>query len=97
MHSCTDEPEIPDGIAIIGSDDALNKYFMLYFDERGVSRKYDAKLLKNGLVWARDDPKFRQRMTITIATDGRSMEGKGRMAKSGRPWENDLQISFSRK
>jgi hypothetical protein len=26
---------------IFGSDDATGEYFMLYFDERGVSRKYD--------------------------------------------------------
>jgi hypothetical protein len=38
MHSEIDEPEIPSGIAIIGSDDATDEFFMLYFDERGVSR-----------------------------------------------------------
>jgi hypothetical protein len=97
MQSSIEEPEIPDGIAIFGSDDALNKYFMLYFDERGVSRKYDVKLLKNGLVWTRDDPKFRQRFKVTIATNGLAMDGRGRMSRDGGPWENDLHLSFSRK
>jgi hypothetical protein len=35
MRSKIDEPEIPDGIAIFGSDDALGTVHMLYFDERG--------------------------------------------------------------
>src|SRR5436190_8828471 len=40
MHSAIEEPGIPTGIAIFGSDDATGELFMLYFDERGVSRKY---------------------------------------------------------
>src|SRR5688572_5698541 len=53
MHSEIDEPEIPSGIAIFGSDDAAKKFFMLYFDERGVSRKYDVSLSDNVLTWWR--------------------------------------------
>ncbi|MGP8267955.1 MAG: DUF1579 family protein [Beijerinckiaceae bacterium] len=41
MRSEIDEPEIPSGLAIFGSDNATGEYFMLYFDERGVSRKYN--------------------------------------------------------
>lgn len=96
MHSHIDEPGFPDGIAVFGSDAALNKYFMLYFDERGVSRKYDVKMLRQGLVWSRDDPRFRQKFTISIATEGCTMDGKGRMSKAGGPWEDDLHLSFSR-
>src|SRR5262245_33421867 len=44
MHSEIDEPGIPSSIAIFGSDDATEEYFMLYFDERGVSRKYEVTL-----------------------------------------------------
>jgi len=40
MHSEIEEPGIPSGIAIFGSDDATGEYFMTYFDERKVSRKY---------------------------------------------------------
>src|SRR5581483_8711010 len=44
MYSEIDEPGVPTGIAIFGSDDATKEFFMLYFDERGVSRKYEAML-----------------------------------------------------
>jgi hypothetical protein len=39
MHSEIDEPGIPSGVAVFGSDDSADVWFMLYFDERGVSRK----------------------------------------------------------
>jgi hypothetical protein len=41
MRSRIDEPEIPSGIAIFGTDDTTDECSMLYFDERGVSRRYD--------------------------------------------------------
>jgi hypothetical protein len=81
MHSEIDEPEIPSGIGIIGSDDATDEFFMLYFDERAVSRKYNVSFEKNVLTWWRDTPEFSQRFTITISTDGRTMVGTGRMKK----------------
>jgi hypothetical protein len=40
MHSEIDEPGIPSGIAIFGSDDTTGEISMLHFDERGVSRRY---------------------------------------------------------
>src|SRR5260221_12840083 len=49
MYSETKEPGVPSGIAIFGSDDDVETYFMLYFDERGVSRKYEVTLRDN--IW----------------------------------------------
>src|SRR5882724_9048808 len=42
MRSEIDHPKFPDGVAIFGSDDEAQTYYMIYFDERGISRKYDA-------------------------------------------------------
>ena len=45
-----DEPEIPNGVAILGTDDAhSNAGAMLYFDDRGVSREYRWTI--SGSVW----------------------------------------------
>src|SRR6478609_7885638 len=41
MRSEIDEPEIPSGIAIFGTDDETGECSMIYFDERGVSRHYE--------------------------------------------------------
>lgn len=49
MHSEINEPGIPSGIAIFGSDETSKEFFMLYFDERGVSRKLEVTLHDN--IW----------------------------------------------
>ena len=36
MRTRIDEPEIPSGISIFGTDDATHACSMIYFDERGV-------------------------------------------------------------
>lgn len=95
MRTEIDEPGIPSGIAIFGSDDAAKHYFMLYFDERGVSRKYDVTMSGNQLMWWRDNPGFSQRATITIE-DANRMVSKGEMARDGGTWENDLALTYTR-
>ena len=96
MRSQIDEPEIPSGTAVFGSDDATGECSMLYFDERGVSRKYDVSLRDNVVRWWRDSPDFSQRFTGTIADDGRTIVGKGEMSKDGAPWEGDLNLTYRR-
>jgi len=56
MRQEIDEPQFPDGVAIIGSDDS-GKFSMTYFDERGVSRARSgdalATIARLALTWAR--------------------------------------------
>jgi hypothetical protein len=94
MRTEIDEPEIPCGIAIIGSDDTAGTFFMLYFDERGVSRKYDVKLDRDQLEWRRDDPEFSQLFTVAIGRD--KMHGLGRMRRKDGDWEDDLSLTYTR-
>jgi hypothetical protein len=96
MRSHIEDERFPDGVAIFGSDDGMGKFFMLYFDERGVSRKYDVRIEGKELQWWRDDPKFSQRTVLTIADDGKSIAGRGEMNKDGKGWEPDLQLTYSR-
>jgi hypothetical protein len=96
MRSEIDEPEIPSGVAIFGSDDAAKTYFMLYFDERGVSRKYDVTMTKNALTWRRDEPSLSQRSTIVVEAGGNKMVGKGEMSRDGAAWEGDLSLTYVR-
>ena len=96
MRSEIDEPKIPSGIAIFGSDDEAQKSFMLYFDERGVSRKYDVTMTRNQLEWSRADPSFSQRFIIAIEDDGNKMIGKGEMSRDGKAWERDLSLTYVR-
>jgi len=96
MHSEIDEPEIPSGIAIFGTDDATGECFVLYFDERGVSRRYEVTFHDDGWQWSRTTPEFSQRMVGAIAADGRTMTSRGEMSRNGAPWEPDLELTYTR-
>ena len=96
MHSGIDEPDIPSAVAIFGSDDVTGEYFMLYFDERGVSRQYNVALRDNTWKWWRNAPGFSQRFTGIISDDGRTIAGKGQLSKDGASWEGDLELTYTR-
>lgn len=96
MRSEIDEPEIPSGVAVFGSDDAAKTYSMLYFDERGVSRKYEVTMTANRMTWRRDEAGFAQRSSIEIGDDGNTMVSKGEMSRDGAAWEDDLSLTYVR-
>ncbi|GCE29827.1 hypothetical protein KDA_53110 [Dictyobacter alpinus] len=95
MHSEIDDPHFPDGIALFGSDDMAKTYFMLFFDERGISRKYDVTMTGNQLKWWRDEPSFSQRFTMIIE-DNHKMVSTGEMSREGAAWEKDLALTYVR-
>lgn len=96
MRSQIDEPEIPSGIAIFGTDDATGACSMLYFDERGVSRRYESSLRDNEWRWWRNAPDFSQRFVGTIAVDGRTIVSRGEYSRDGEHWEPDLALTYTR-
>ena len=96
MHSKMEDPDIPEGVAIFGTDDDEGTSTMLYFDVRGVARTYDVTMDADGFTWSRDSAKFAQSFRVTIAKDGRSMEGVGTMKKEGGEVEPDLRLSYAR-
>jgi hypothetical protein len=96
MHSDIDEPGIPSGVAILGCDDSTKECSMLYFDERGVSRKYEWTFVGNVWKWWRNAPGFSQRFTGTIIEDGHTLVGKGELSKDGSTWERDLELTYTR-
>lgn len=96
MRSEIDEPQIPSGIAIFGSDDVHKSISMLYFDERKVSRHYEVSIKGNVLRWWRNAPDISQRYTLTIANDGQTLRGVGEMSKDGGAWGPDLELTYTR-
>jgi hypothetical protein len=91
-----DDPRFPAGISIFGSDDEAGTLFISYFDERGISRKYDVALEPDGFVMERRDPKFAQRMTFRIEDGGNRIVSSGEMSREGGAWEADLSLIFER-
>ncbi|MFZ0544045.1 MAG: hypothetical protein WAM60_01310 [Candidatus Promineifilaceae bacterium] len=96
MHSEIDDPRFPNTIAIIGSDDSEEEYYMLTFDDRGVSRKYEVTLRDNIWKWWRNAPGFLQRYEGTIVDGGNTIIGKGELSKDGVSWEKDLNLTYNR-
>jgi hypothetical protein len=92
IRSEVDHPEIPDGIEIIGSDDKAGTYYMLHFDERGISRKYDVSITDSQLKWWRDDAEFSQRFTMDIRPG--KLVSSGEMSRAGGEWEQDLSLTY---
>jgi hypothetical protein len=96
MRSEMEHSDIPSAVAVFGSDDAAETFVMVYFDERGVSRKYDVTMAGNRLVWARDEAGFAQRNTLVIDEDGTRMVGAGEMSRAGGAWQGDLSLTYER-
>ena len=100
MRSEIDDPRFPSTIAIFGSDAARDnaeaKYYMLAFDERGVSRKYEVTLHNNIWKWWRDSPGFLQRYEGIIGDGGNTIIARGELSKDGLSWEKDLDLTYKR-
>ena len=96
MRSAIDDPRFPSSVAIIGSDDAEAECYMLTFDERGVSRKYEVTLHNNIWKWWRNAPGFFQRYQGIIGDGGNTIVGNGELSKDGTSWEKDLDLTYVR-
>ena len=90
-----DHPDFPDGIAIFASDDVAGQLFLLHFDERGTSRKYDVEITENEVRWQRDEPSFSQRFVLTVESDTK-LSSRGEMSIKGAAWEGDLSLAYTR-
>lgn len=94
MRSEIDAPDFPSGVALIGSDDA-GIFTMIYFDERRVSRVYEAIVGDDSLTLRRDDPHLSQTITFTPAENG-TLNSVGRLSENGGAGGDDLSQVFSR-
>lgn len=91
------DPEIPEGIALFGTDDEHGTCTLIYFDARGVSRNYTVTFHDDGFTWSRASEKLAQRFRLTIASDGASMLGEGSMQQDGGAWGPDLRLEYGSK
>ncbi|MBA3823789.1 MAG: hypothetical protein H0X24_07785 [Ktedonobacterales bacterium] len=87
---------IPSNIAIFGSDDVADTYSMLYFDARGVSRKFEVTLQGNTWHHWRNAPGFSQRFTGTFADDEQTIIGLWELSEDDVTWQRDLELTYTR-
>ncbi|HYN87601.1 MAG TPA: hypothetical protein VER55_03680 [Ardenticatenaceae bacterium] len=95
-RSEADNPDFPRGESIIGCDNSLGTYSMLYSDSRGVTRLYAMSLSDGEWKLWRDDPSFPQRFTGTFSADGRTIAGRWEKSSDGTSWELDFDGTYTR-
>ncbi len=96
MQTQTEETGFPSNIGIFGSDDASEGCTMLYFDERGVSRKFEATLQDHVWKLLRITPGFSQRFTGTIVDNGDTIRGVWELSEDDATWKRDLELTYTR-
>ncbi len=81
---------------IIGSDDASERYTVLYYDARGVSRVYQMSFGEG--VWTvwRDAPGFFQRFTGTFSHDNTSITARWEKSDDGSTWAHDFDLFYTK-
>jgi hypothetical protein len=79
--------------ALIGWDDTLDEFTMLYADARGVFRNYHMRLTDNTWTVWRDAPGFFQRFVASFADDA-TIEGRWESSVDGTAWEPDFDMVY---
>jgi hypothetical protein len=81
---------------VIGRDDALPGYCVLYSDDREVSRVYHMTL-RRGLwkIW-RDAPGFHQRFEGRITNRGREIHAHWERSTNGKTWIHDFDLTYTK-
>lgn len=91
------QPVPPFSTWIIGRDESIDTYKMLYFDSRGVSRIYEMSF-NDGLwkIW-RNSPGFSQRLTGNISKDGNTILAAWEISTDDSNWEHDFDLTYRRR
>jgi hypothetical protein len=90
-------PSFPWARWIIGRDESEENYSVLYFDDRGVSRKYEMSLA-DGIwkIW-RNAPGFWQRFKGKVSKDGKTIIAHWELSTDGgKTWDHDFDLNYFR-
>lgn len=101
QHTEIPVPEVPDSLAIVGTDLRTGGYTQHYYDSRGVVRLYAMGLADGVWTLTRESPDFspldfRQRFTATISDDESTITGAWEKCPDGGEWEHDFALTYRR-
>jgi hypothetical protein len=94
-----DHPDAPDGIAIIGVDQAKGTYLQHYYDSRGVERTYHMTFVDGLWTLERiaEQPDFSQRFTGRFSHGGDSIVGRWESSTDrGASWSPDFDLTYTK-
>jgi hypothetical protein len=89
-------PSPPSALWLIGRDESIPNYTVLYYDARSVSRIYEMSF-SDGLwkMW-RESPGFSQRFTGTFLDDGKRITARWEKSSDGLRWEHDFNVMYTK-
>jgi hypothetical protein len=82
--------------AVIGWDDTVDEYAMLYADARAVFRIYRMRLTDDMWTVWRDAPGFFQRFIASFPND-MTIRGRWEASKDGTAWEPDFEMVYRKR
>jgi hypothetical protein len=95
-------PPIPQGLCVIGEDQATGAYTQHYFDSRGVARVY--AMTFDGTTWTLERVRadftpldFSQRYIGIFDDDGNAIRGRWESRQEGSAWQIDFELSYHRR
>ncbi len=96
QHSEISASDFPQSTGVIGADDEVATYRMLYYDVRGVSRIY--RMTFSGGIWTlwRDSPGFHQRFHGTFSEDGNTITARWERSSDGSNWQHDFALTYTK-
>jgi len=92
-----DKPPSPPAASwVIGRDEAAENYSILYFDSRGVSRRYEMSFTQG--VWKiwREAPGFWQRYEGQVSGNGKTITAHWENSPDGKQWKHDFDLTYTR-
>ncbi len=102
LQRSTAPPPIPQGLCVIGEDQAAGAFTQHYFDSRAVARVY--VMTFDGTTWTLERERadftpleFSQRYIGTFEDDGRAIRGTWEIRHEGRAWQTDFELSYHRR
>jgi uncharacterized protein YndB with AHSA1/START domain len=92
-----DKPPSPhQAVWLIGRDESLPDYKVLYFDSRKVSRIYEMSFADGVWQMWRDAPGFSQRFQGTFSDDGNTITAYWEKSFDGSKWEHDFDLTYTK-
>lgn len=95
------DSDVPDSLAIIGTEATDGTYTQHYFDSRGVARLYAMTFTDRVWTLRRESPDFapldfHQRFTGTLGEDGDTINGAWEIRRDGADWQHDFTLDYRR-
>lgn len=95
MFRSSDADKKPEDMWVIGYSDSQEKYELFYYDQRGVSRIFNATFNGKTFVFWREDKDMHQRITLEITDDGLHSVAEA-SEDEGMSWRKDLEMDYKR-